>query len=125
MEKWLIYTLTGIGLLIISLFFEEARDWYGEQLEEIWEQLIYISTGEWIGDLWDFITSAFEDLSEFSTYGIVFGIIGLVFIYYLREWTVKPFVQHFSSTGQIFWTVATYVIVFAGCYILGKGFENS
>jgi MFS superfamily sulfate permease-like transporter len=118
MENWLILMIVGIGGFIISLFFEDARDWY----IDTWESII---TGEIFGNLWDFISGAFENIGEFSFYGLGFGALAVVLIYYLRNWMIQPFVQYFSPAGQLFWTIATYVVVFVGGYFMGNAFENS
>lgn len=125
MERWLIYTLAGIGAFIISLFFEEVREFYQEQLETVWEGIEYLLTFQWFGDLWDFISSAFEDIGELSMYGLTFGVLAFVLIFFLRGQMITPFVKYYSPIGKTFWTIATYVTVFVGGYFLGKAFENS
>ncbi len=136
MENWLIYTLIGVGLFIISLFFEFMRDIYedildfiGDVFEDILgdfgEGLFYVISFEWVGDIPDFFGTMFDDISEFSVYGLVFGIIGFVTIFLLREQMVTPFVSYFAPAAKIFWTIATYVTVFIGGYMMGKFFENS
>ena len=54
MKTWLIYTLIGVGAFIVSLFFEDVREFYSEQLEMVWDGILYFFTFAWFGDLWDF-----------------------------------------------------------------------
>jgi hypothetical protein len=135
MVNWL-YIAIPIGLFIISLFFETMRDIYGEAIgfitdiiEDIFgdfgEGLIYVITFEWVGDIPDFFGSMFEDITEFSIYGIAFGLVGLILIFYLRSYTIEPFVQYYSGLAKTFWTIATYGGVFIGGYLMGKFFENT
>lgn len=125
MQNWLIYTLICVGAFIISLLFENVREFYSEQLEILWEFIESFFSFEWISDLFDFIGSAFEDISELSAYGLTFGVLSFILIFYLRDKMITPFVQYYSPTEKIFWTIITYVVVFLGGYFLGKAFENT
>ena len=118
MEKWLIVTLFGVGIFIISLFFEEMRDYYEEAFE-------YIISFEWFSDFWDFVSPAFEDIGEFSFYGLAFGLLSIMLIFFTRSYMITPFVKFYEPVGRIFWTIATYVTVFGGGYFLGRAFENT
>lgn len=132
----MIYTGVGIILFAISLFFEEGRDfWEGvlefilefleDSLGDFGEGIIYIISFEWIGDIPEFFESMFEDITDFSTYGLAFGLLSLILIYFTRSYMIEPFVQFYKPMARIFWTIATYVTVFVGGYLLGKHFENT
>ncbi len=122
---WLIITLIGIGGFIISLFFEEARDLYSEILETIMEGIGYFFTFEWIGDIGELFGSMFENIGELSMYGLGFGLLGFGLIFATRSYMVEPFVDSFPPIQRTLWTIATYITVFIGSYLLGKGFENT
>lgn len=64
MENWLIGLIILVGAFIVSLFFEEARDFYGEILEYISDALTYIISFEWLSDLGEVFSSAFEALTN-------------------------------------------------------------
>lgn len=125
MEGWLIGLIIGIALFIIGFFIEEVRDYYEEVWEVISEGIIYLFSFEWFGDFWDFVGSAFEDIGELSLYGLGFGAFAVILIFYLRGYMIEPFVKYYSPMGQMFWSIATYIVVFIGGYFLGKSFENT
>lgn len=118
MANWLVIGLIVLGAFIVSLFFEDARGWYAE----IWD---YIITFEWWSEFWEFIGSAFENIGEFSYYGLVFGLLGAGLIFALREQMIEPFLKFYKPAGRLFWTIVTYIGVFLGGYFMGKAFENS
>lgn len=112
--KTILWILLGtLASIIISLFFEEGREWW----EEVWE---YLSSFEWLEDFWEFITGMFDDMGEFSIGGLVFGIAVFIFVYVLREYMLQPFLVHMSPGAAMFWSVVNY----AGCamvgYLVGK-----
>lgn len=117
--------LVALGGLVISLFFEEAREWWAEQLDNIWEGILYFFSFQWISDVWEFVGSAFENLNEISIYGIAFALVGTGVIFYVRDYMIEPFVKYYSPMGRISWTIATYVAVAIAGYLLGKAFENT
>ncbi len=136
MISWLIYTLIGVGIFIVSLFFEFMRDIYEEILEfigdifgdilgDFGDGFFYIISFEWVGDIPDFFGMMFDGLTEFSVYGLTFGLIGFGTVFLLREYMLQPFIIHFSPIAGIFWTIVTYVGSFVGGYLMGKVFENS
>jgi MFS superfamily sulfate permease-like transporter len=125
MENWLIILFGGIGLFIIGFFIESVRDFYEEVWEYISEGLEYVFSFDWFSDFIDFLSSAFEDLSEFSMYGLTFGVLGTGLIFFTRDYMITPFVQYYDPVPRMFWTIATYLVVFLGGYFLGKSFEKS
>lgn len=136
LENWIFYTGLGLILFIIGLFIEPVRDLYIEVwdfivsifddfLGDLADGIIYIITFQWVADIPDFFGTMFDDITEFSLYGIAFGLMALILIYYIRSYMIEPFVQYYSPTGRAFWTIATYVTVFIGGYFMGKFFENS
>lgn len=118
MVAWYYWLGAGIVALIIALIFEDSRDYLLESLE-------YIYTFEWWSDLWDFISAGFEDIGELSFWGLGFGLLSVMLIFYIRGYTITPFVQYYQPFGRVFWTALTYIIVFIGGYLLGRAFENT
>ncbi len=109
-------TLIWIGLgvaLVIALIVEDSREWLLEQLETGWE-----ATGE-------VFSGAFEDLSDVSIYGIVFGIVSVATIYLTRNMMLNKMLEPMTASGRIIWAILTYIACFAAGYFVGKGFENS
>lgn len=98
-------------------------------IEEIWdaicEGVAYVFGFEWLGDMWEFIGSMFENLSEFSITGAVFGLVGFFTIFLARDYMLGPFLIYMGPAESIFWAGATYVGSFAAGYLLGKHFENT
>lgn len=136
LENWIFYTGLGLILFIIGFFIEPVKDFYIEAWEfitgifedilgDFGSGLIYLITFEWVRDIPDFFSTMFDDITELSLYGIAFGLIALVLIYYVRGYTIAPFVQYYSPAMALFWTITTYVGVFIGGYFMGKFFENS
>jgi len=108
--------ILGIGLVvafIAALIFEDSRDW----LAEAWD---YVISFEWFGDIWDFVTGMFENLSEFSITGLVFGVLVVIFIYLLRDYMLTPFLLHMGPLTAMFWNIATYVVCAIVGYMVGK-----
>jgi MFS superfamily sulfate permease-like transporter len=124
METWIIVAI-ATGLFIIGFFIESVRDFYEEVWEYLSEGIMYVISFEWISDFWEFISSAFEDIGEFSIYGLAFGLSAVGLIFYLRDYMIVPFIQYYEPIARMFWTVATYITVFVGGYFLGKAFENT
>jgi len=96
-----------------------------EIIDYLMDGLSYIFSFEWIGDIWEFMGSMFENISELSPIGIVFGLIGFATIYIARDYMLNPFLVHMSAGASFFWMVATYLGSFAGGYLVGNHFQNS
>lgn len=98
-------------------------------IEEIWdaicESIAYLFSFEWFGDLWEVLGSMFENISEFSITGVVFGIIGAGTIFIARDYMLGPFLVHMGPMESIFWGLATYIGCFVAGYLVGKHFENT
>ena len=98
-------------------------------LDEIWDFIVegfeYIIGFEWAGDLWELITSVFEDIGSISFVGLLFGLISFGIIFGFRNQMLNPFLVHMGSVEAMVWGGATYVGSFVGVYLLGKGMENS
>lgn len=122
MNRYLI--VGGIVLIsfIVALIFEDSRDYIFEIFE-------YIISFEWTEDIADFFSSMFEDIGEFSIYGLIFGIISAGTILYIEFYTrfkpVSSFTDYLSPLERVFWNIATYVGCFVGGYFMGKFFENT
>ncbi len=122
--NWLIILII-VALLVAGAFIEVIRDFYELIWEYISEALVYAISFEWLSDVWELMGSAFEGLSEFSVYGLAFGIATAGFTFLLRKQILQSFTQYMSPTSKVFWTIATYAGCFIGGYVLGKGFENA
>ena len=118
MIEWYWWLGGGVIGIVIALLFEDVRDWMGETFQ-------YIISFEWWGDLWGFVTSAFEGLGEFSFYGLAFGFATAGTLFLLSKWTLQPFLVYYDTSGKILWTIITYVGTFIAGYLMGKAFENS
>lgn len=98
-------------------------------LSDIWDIVCdgfsYIFSFEWLGDLKDGIVDTFSNLGEFSMYGLVFGIVGCLFILFTSKWMLSPFLSYMKPASKIFTLIATYLATFIACYFLGSHFENS
>lgn len=98
-------------------------------LEEIWDAICdgfaYIISFEWLGDLWEFMCSLFENIAEFSIMGLILGAIGAGTVFLAKEYMLNPFMVHMGRGESIFWTVATYAGTFIAGYLLGKHFDNT
>ena len=108
-----------------------------DYLEDAWDMFLegleYIFTFEWWGDVADLLGSAFEDIGEFSFFGLAFGILGVAFSFGTRYFNlngtgmgiIESMTQFMPPFQRIMWTVLSYVGAFIGGYIMGKYFENS
>ena len=105
--------------------FDSIGDFFADLWDNLLDLLVYIFTFEWFGDVGEFFSSMFEGISEFSIFGLIFGIIGAGTVYLARNYMLKPFLVHFSPTMALVWGVATYVGTFFAGYLLGKHFENT
>lgn len=113
MKIWLITGIIVIAATIISLFFEDGRDWWADTFD-------YIIGFEWWDDLIDFFGGLFDDLGEFSIGGLVFGISSFGLTYLLRYKMLTPFTLHMGHFEAIFWSGVTYIGVFILGYLVGK-----
>jgi hypothetical protein len=132
----IIYVIIAIAIFLISLLFESVRDVYssildfigellGDALGDFGDSLFYVISFEWITDIPDFFGSMFEGMTEISVYGIGFGALGTILIYFTRDYMITPFVQYYDPFMRTFWTITTFATVFIGGYLMGKYFENT
>lgn len=63
MVNWL-YIAIPVALFIISLFFEEAREFYEVILEYLQDILIYIISFEWLSDIIEVFSNGFETITD-------------------------------------------------------------
>lgn len=98
-------------------------------LDDIWDAIVdsiaYIFSFEWLGDLWEFLGSMFENISEFSITGVIFGLIGFGTIFIARDYMLGPFLEHMGPMEAMFWAVATYLGSFIAGYLVGSHFQNT
>lgn len=92
-------------------------------ISDIWDSILdeisYLFSGEWLGDMWEFITRLFENLSEFSPVGTIYGIMMVVLVYAFRK-SIFTFVDGMGTAGQIIWYPVFYIFAFVVGYIMGK-----
>lgn len=114
---WII--LIGIAVAVIAaLIWEDSREWLIEAFD-------YVFSFSWFEDVGEFFSTILEGATEFSTYGVVFGFLTVVALYFLSDWTLKPFLEYYTPAGKIIWGSITYVSTFIAGYLLGVFFENS
>lgn len=110
----ILYILGGLVVaFIIAMFFEEPREYVTDAFQ-------YIISFEWFGDIWEFITGMFENISEFSIMGLVFGLSSVGIIFALRNYMLNSFLQYMSPIQKIIWGGATYLVCFVAGYLIGK-----
>jgi hypothetical protein len=82
-----------------------------------------------IMDLPDIISESFstifDNISEFSITGLVFGIISAGIIFLLKNYLLNPFLKYMNPIEAVFWGIGTYIACFVGGYLMGTYFENS
>ena len=92
-------------------------------LEEIWDKITeefeYFISFEWFGDILEFISELFSNLSEFSPIGTIYGIIMVILVYVFRK-SIFTFVDSMGTAGQIIWYPVFYIFAFGIGYIMGK-----
>lgn len=99
--------LVGVGILvalIIALLFETSREFIFDIVSQIP----------------DFFSGMFENISEFSFGGLIFGVLTAGFVFMLRNQMLNPFLVHMGHFEAIFWGGATYLGCFVGGYLIGK-----
>jgi hypothetical protein len=98
-------------------------------LSDIWDYICdgfdYLIHFEWFFALKDGVVDAFSNLGEFSKYGLIFGIFGCLFLILTSQWMLTPFLSYMKPASKIIIGIATYVVTFIACYVLGSHFENS
>jgi hypothetical protein len=119
------YWIIGIVVaFLISLFFETVREFILESLNTFWESLLdgwsYFISFEWIGDILSFLGGMFENLDEFSSWGLAFGALSCGIIWMLSDYLIKPFMKYADPVSSIIWTVLTYVVCGVVGYLMGK-----
>jgi MFS superfamily sulfate permease-like transporter len=97
-------------------------------LDDIWDSITdgfdYFIHFEWLSDFWEAVTGVFENLGEFSMYGLIFAIIGMGFILFTNQWMLGSFTKLMKPAQGIFITILTYAVTGIVCYLLGKHFEE-
>ncbi len=113
MANWLLIGGIVGAAIVGSLFFEEGREWWGEVLE-------YIISFSWLEDIWEFITSIFDGIGDFSIGGLIFALLVVGFIFVLRDYMLMPFLNHMGRVEYLVWGGATYLSAAIGGYIVGN-----
>lgn len=91
----------------------------GDIWERIVEELEYFISFEWFSDMWEFSSGVFENLSEFSPIGTIYGLIMVVLTYVFRH-SIFTFVDTMGAGARIIWYPIFYIFAFGIGYILGK-----
>lgn len=91
--------------------------------------MIFEDIWEWMNDVGnnvsDFFSNLFEGLGGVSGTGLLFGVIGLVFLLFAGKWTLAPFLKYQGAVGKVIWSVVTYAGTFIACYFIGNHFEKT
>jgi hypothetical protein len=106
-------------------FLDDIIDFISEGFGSIAEGFEIVFTGEIFGLIGEFFSEMFENIGEFSFFGLLFGLIGAGTIFFLKDYMLMPFLKFYSPTGQMFWGAVTYIGTFIAGYMLGKYFENT
>jgi len=96
-----------------------------EIIDFIGDIISYIFSFEWLSDIWEFISSMFENITDFSVYGLVFGLIGFSVVFFAKDYMLNPFLVNMKEFEALFWMIATYISTFIAGYLIGKHFENT
>ena len=126
----IIYWIIGIIIAVfISLLFEDVRDLLSDIFSTIGEVLVdgfsYIFSFEWLGDIWEFISSIPEALTEFSPVGLLGSLIGVSFLFVTKEWVMNSFLQFMQPTERIIYTIVIYVLTAIIGYIWFSVYDNN
>ena len=85
--------------------------------------------GDWLADrfagIGDFFEGIADSLEGVSTYGIIFGLIGVGFIFAVRKWMLLSFTQHMPPGQALFWQIATYAGCGIGGFFIGKHYQDT
>ena len=96
---------------------------------DIWDFIVdgfdYLIHFEWVGDLKDGIVDFFSNIGEFSMYGLIMGIIGVLFILFTKQWMLDSFTKLMPPAKGLFITILTFTLTFVAGYILGKRFQDT
>jgi hypothetical protein len=105
--------------------------------EDAWDSICdgfdYFISFEWWEDVTEGVGDAFSNLSEFSTFGLTFGILTVLFSYATRYVNlngtgmgiIESMTQFMPPLERTLWTIISYVGSFVAGYFLGSYFENS
>lgn len=87
---------------------------------DIWDRIVdefeYIYTFEFLGDVGEYFSGFFENITELSVGGIIFGIIGVI----LTHITVGKlnFIANQGAVGGLFWRIVMYIFSFVLTYLM-------
>jgi len=84
---------------------------------DIWDSIVdefeYFISFEWFGDMFEFIAGMFENMSEFSIPGTLYGIVLVVLVYLFKN-------QVFVLVKSPFLQIPFYFAAFGMGYLAGK-----
>jgi hypothetical protein len=84
---------------------------------DIWDSIVdefeYFISFEWFGDMFEFIAGMFENMSEFSIPGTLYGIVLVVLVYLFKN-------QVFVLVKSPFLQIPFYFVAFVMGYLAGK-----
>lgn len=92
-------------------------------LEEVWDKITdefdYFIHFEWISDSLEFFSGIFENLSEFSVIGIIYGIVMVALVFVFRS-SVFSWVNAMPLATKVIMIPIFYIFAFICGYIIGK-----
>lgn len=91
----------------------------GEVWDRIVEEFEYFISFEWFFDIKEFFSGMFENISEFSIAGTIYGIIMVVLVYFFRK-NIFVFVDSMGTGGKIIWYPVFFIFAFVIGYIMGR-----
>ncbi len=98
-------------------------------LDDFWDYIVdgfdYIIHFEWVGDLKDGIVETFSNLGEFSMYGLIMGICGILFLLFTKKYMLDAFLKYMKPGAGIVITILTFALTFVALYLIGSRMENS
>ena len=98
-------------------------------LSDVWDSIVdgfdYFIHFEWIGDFWEGVQDFFSNISEISSYGIIFGLIMCIFLFLTQDYMLGSFTKLMKPANALITTILTYVIGFIVGYVVGKRFEDT
>lgn len=89
---------------------------------DIWDsftdEMSYIFTGEFFGDVGEFFSGMFENIGEFSVGGLVQGLVMGAATYYVIN--KLDFITQASLPSRMFYTILCLLVTFIYGYLSGK-----
>lgn len=110
----IIWLILAIVLIVLTIMFWE------EVCETVQDQFNYLISFEWWSDFWEFFFGMFENLNEFSIWGILGAVIMVGFIFVTSDMMLFSFTQYMDVFSRIVTVIATYVSSAVVGYLMFK-----